>query len=644
MSKKMAACLVLIVLIPLGLLGWLGVRVGIEDEVRVRQQVRSVLLERLRDTQGQIERFIGTLERKWLSEIDAWEYRYKQDALRGSVRQTYRRNRWYGPPSLRQSIRARRKPKPSSAVQSPALRTKYIRKLRQLQRRLPMVRHVFLFDRSGKWLYPASKGPYSPTERAFRTRTQTLWKNHPGLRHPRRLNSPVTSRLYRPQQLARMHFQQRQKLKPPPLQQKQTYRVSPPLPPQRNSNAQPSQRRSSNVSQRAYSSPIRTQRREQVRSQASHGWSVWYWSEGQHILIWKRLYLGMLVGFEIDRFVLMSRIIGLLPGSSSVQRGKRKKPSYCIVWKDEKGSTIYQWGRYTIQPKEKPFVQVRMKYPVHTWSLHYFGPEAKQLSVWARRIHFQVLFVLFLMGCIVIALGVYLFREYTRDMRDAAQRVTFVTQVSHELKTPLTNIRLYAELLEGRLSEELSRPRRYVGVIVDESQRLSRLINNILTFSRQSRTAIKMRPTQIVVHTLIERLIEQFEPSLKAKGFELELEIPSEISIYADKDATEQIVGNLLSNVEKYAAQGQWLAIRCSVTDSKVYLDIQDRGPGIPASQQSDIFQPFFRCTDLLSEGVSGTGIGLTIARELALLQKGDVQLISGQDGACFRLILPLFT
>jgi len=92
-----------------------------------------------------------------------------------------------------------------------------------------------------------------------------------------------------------------------------------------------------------------------------------------------------------------------------------------------------------------------------------------------------------LLGATVISLTYYFYREQSREMREAAQRVSFVNQVSHELKTPLTNIRMYAELIEKDADESDERLQRYAGVIVSESQRLSRLIGNVLTFSRKQR-------------------------------------------------------------------------------------------------------------------------------------------------------------
>ncbi|MFN9971371.1 MAG: sensor histidine kinase, partial [Phycisphaerae bacterium] len=132
-------------------------------------------------------------------------------------------------------------------------------------------------------------------------------------------------------------------------------------------------------------------------------------------------------------------------------------------------------------------------------------------------------------GFALAVLALLLFRDYSRDMREAAQKVSFVNQVSHELKTPLTNIRLYAELLEtdfdemgtelaGNRSGSESKVRRRIAVINEEVQRLSRLIGNVLTFAQQRKTPQVPRPVPQIPDAVIDRVLERFRPSLEAAG------------------------------------------------------------------------------------------------------------------------------
>ena len=245
----------------------------------------------------------------------------------------------------------------------------------------------------------------------------------------------------------------------------------------------------------------------------------------------------------------------------------------------------------------------------------------------------------------VLALAIYFYREQAREMREAAQRVSFVNQVSHELKTPLTNIRMYAELLDRDLPDspadsDDNRLRRYLDVIVFESQRLSRLIGNVLSFSRSRRDALELHRQFGVVDDVVRRVLDQFQPALEAKNIRVDFMPAAPASASFDIDSLEQMLGNLVSNVEKYAASGGVLQVASSQTGARVQITVQDGGPGLPASEARRVFEPFYRANNRLTEGVSGTGIGLTISRELAKLHGGDLELLPCDHGARFRLTI----
>ena len=239
--------------------------------------------------------------------------------------------------------------------------------------------------------------------------------------------------------------------------------------------------------------------------------------------------------------------------------------------------------------------------------------------------------------------GYFLVREYARDMRSAEQQVSFVNQVSHELKTPLTNIRMYAELLERDFDhletdvETVSRKR--LDVILSESQRLSRLIGNVLTFARHRRDTLTLRPTQVVPAQVIEQIVDRFRPSLEEKGITIDVTSTGQEAMSLDTDILEQIVGNLISNVEKYAASGRQLGIDSCAADGELTINVRDAGPGIKASNRELVFEPFRReCNDVSS--ATGTGIGLSIAQELTRLHGGDLVLKESQQGCWFQATL----
>jgi signal transduction histidine kinase len=241
---------------------------------------------------------------------------------------------------------------------------------------------------------------------------------------------------------------------------------------------------------------------------------------------------------------------------------------------------------------------------------------------------------------VVLLILFYVFRELTRTMREASQRVNFVNQVSHELKTPLTNIRMYAELLQQDLEENESAHNR-LNVVVEETQRLSRLIGNVLGFARGQRKALTLRPETGILDRCVEEVLNSFLPNMKQLGIHVETDLNAPGLFSFDPDAVAQIIGNLLNNVEKYAADGGYLRVTTRTEGDSVLLDVCDQGPGIPGRMKQRIFKPFFRIHSDLTEGVSGTGIGLSISRDLARLHGGELTLEPSERGSCFRLRLP---
>jgi signal transduction histidine kinase len=240
----------------------------------------------------------------------------------------------------------------------------------------------------------------------------------------------------------------------------------------------------------------------------------------------------------------------------------------------------------------------------------------------------------------LVALAHALYRASTRELRAAAQKVSFVNQVSHELKTPLTNICMYAELLAERIPEDDGQARGHIGIVIAESRRLGRLIGNILTFARQQKARLTLHPAAGTVDAIIADTLESFRPVLQEAGVQIAFTPDAGRMVMLDADVLTQILGNLFSNVEKYAVGGQALEVTSRQTGDRTEIQVADRGPGIPAAQADDIFKPFVRLSNSLTDGVSGTGIGLTIARDLARLHGGDLTLARAEVGACFRVVL----
>jgi signal transduction histidine kinase len=301
-----------------------------------------------------------------------------------------------------------------------------------------------------------------------------------------------------------------------------------------------------------------------------------------------------------------------------------------------------QWVRGDLPgPGDKPLDTLDLAWPLSSWKLACFDAGTASPAL-GRSLFFNFVSGISVLFLALSALSWIFYREHTRQMREASNRVNFVNQVSHELKTPLTAIRMYAELLENRIDEETDpKAREHLDVIVRESRRLSRLITNILTFGRKQRNGIVLRKNPGNPGEVVKKTVEQFRPSLEEEGIEVVLDFEDgffESEMELDADALQQILGNLINNVEKYAAEGKWMKIRCFREGSFRVITVSDRGPGIPKSKRKKIFEPFYRISNRLTDGVSGTGIGLDIARELARLHGGDLVLVHSDRGSCFRV------
>jgi signal transduction histidine kinase len=276
------------------------------------------------------------------------------------------------------------------------------------------------------------------------------------------------------------------------------------------------------------------------------------------------------------------------------------------------------------------------------WTLDvYFNPEAKFSS------NFMALSTVLVTVLVISVLvgGTLLMREARREASDAARKTSFVSNVSHELKTPLTTIRMYAELLgEGRVRDP-AKQRTYLTTIINESQRLTRLVNNVLDFSRLEQGRKKYNSDDVCLAELVRSVLDAQRPRLEEAGFQVEADLASfaDLRVHTDRDALEQVLLNLMDNALKYAADGHWLEVKITQKDNHALLAVSDHGPGVPADEQEKIFEMFHRVDDSITARLPGAGLGLSIARRLLRDQEGDLYYEPNQTGgASFVASLPL--
>jgi signal transduction histidine kinase len=219
-------------------------------------------------------------------------------------------------------------------------------------------------------------------------------------------------------------------------------------------------------------------------------------------------------------------------------------------------------------------------------------------------------------------LGLYaVYRMVAVTVGFAERRSNFVAAVTHELKTPLTAIRMYSEMLRDGMVADEDKRLDYYSTITAESERLSRLIDNVLEFSRLEQGT---RETSLVVGAIGPVVCEAaalLEPHAREVGFRIDVAVDDGLpAVRFDRDAVVQVVFNLVDNALKYArgSSDRVVAIRCERAGEGVSLRVRDHGPGVPARHESRIFEPFYRGQDELTRTAKGTGIGLALVKGLA--------------------------
>jgi signal transduction histidine kinase len=245
-----------------------------------------------------------------------------------------------------------------------------------------------------------------------------------------------------------------------------------------------------------------------------------------------------------------------------------------------------------------------------------------------------------LFGLLLAGFGFAALRRQREAMRRAEQRVSFVNQVSHELRTPLTNIMLNSDLAADEGTGTGERQRR-LGLIRDEASRLSRMIGNVLTFARGERGQLELQPVRCVPDEVVREVLEQFGSSLERRSIGVVRKSGAGEAVRLDRDALAQVLSNLVSNVEKYAGTGGKLEVETRLDGGELEIVVRDEGPGIPAGAEEKIFRPFRRLGSSVKEGVSGAGLGLAIARDLAERMGGTLECRQVEKGALFCLRVP---
>ena len=353
------------------------------------------------------------------------------------------------------------------------------------------------------------------------------------------------------------------------------------------------------------------------------------------LLFWKRLASGRIVGCVVDDAAARSRILGRLP--DVVSQGR------VLTVLDENGRPLVTPQGQEGRDWRRPLVAREVSETLPRWEVAAYPADPGAMASQARTTRLMMAVLILALFVVILAAGTWILHTLRSEMTLARQKTTFVTNVSHELKTPLTSIRMFSEMLKEGRQPDPAKQKAYLGLMAAETGRLTRLINNVLDFSKMERGRRVYVRKRLDAGVLVEAIVEAERLRLEHDGFAVSFANAAGAAVVdADEEALEQAVLNLVSNAEKYSAGTKRIEVEVGRADGTVWIDVRDRGIGIPAAEAGRIFREFYRVDRTLAAPVSGSGLGLTIARRIARDHGGDVTYRPREGGgSAFRITLP---
>ncbi|MDR1730930.1 MAG: HAMP domain-containing histidine kinase [Synergistaceae bacterium] len=374
---------------------------------------------------------------------------------------------------------------------------------------------------------------------------------------------------------------------------------------------------------------------EELRGESEGGLLPYLSAEGLEVLFWKQAEDGGAVGCTLRMDEFRDRVAA---GISNILSDVR-----ILTILDENGTPLVTPDRSDGAPAvdwSRPFVAREISPTLPRWEAGAWLLDPRMFAARADYVKTVVWVLVAILFSVIIAGSLAAIRMMSYEMRVASQKTTFVANVSHELKTPLTSIKLYAELLlSGRQTNE-ERKREYLRTMMSESDRLAHLVDNVLSFSR--RGGEKFQTELVSLSHIARETTDQLGPHMSKLGFTVSLTAQEDVCVQGNPAALKQVIMNLLSNAEKYSGEHREIEVRCRSKNGFALCEVADRGIGVPRGMEEKIFQEFVRGDDTLTAPRSGTGLGLSIARDIARRHGGDVQYAPRDGGgSVFCLVLP---
>ena len=270
-------------------------------------------------------------------------------------------------------------------------------------------------------------------------------------------------------------------------------------------------------------------------------------------------------------------------------------------------------------------------------------PTSNAPVAWARRfVLIEVLFIS-LMGLVIVCAAAFGLRYTVRQLELARIKSSFVSNVSHELKTPISLIRLAVETLElGRYGSP-QEGEKFIRLISRETTRLNQLVDNILDFARLEAGQRVFKFTEVDVGEVVRETLDSYRLRLEDQGFSLTMDVPEDLPLVRGEPAAiAQCLLNLLDNAIKYSRQRKEIHVAVTPRPGEVAISVRDRGLGIPERDQKRVFEKFVRLETGLVHDVKGAGLGLSLVDQIVRAHGGRIELSSTPgEGSTFTLVFP---